>query len=80
MPVTTSSRAKRSAISCGNVLKILNVEILMVRRYLCDEKNENTNPSLNIVTTIQDAVHVANRQQQGFSNWHSTATRAQKIS
>ncbi len=39
------------------------------QKILMEEKNENTNPSLNIVSTITEyAVHVAKRKRQGFSN------------
>ena len=34
-----------------------------------EEKNDGTNPSLNIVSTVADAVHVAKRKGQRFSNW-----------
>ncbi len=39
------------------------------QKILMEEKNENTNPSLNILSTIADAVHVTKCKQQGFSNW-----------
>ena len=34
-----------------------------------EEKKEDSNPSLKIVSLVSDAVHVGKSKRQGFSNW-----------
>ena len=39
------------------------------QRMLMEEKTGKENPNLNIVSVFPDAVHVAKRKRQSFSNW-----------
>ena len=34
-----------------------------------EEKKEDSNPGLKIVSLVSDAVHVGKSKRQGFSNW-----------
>ena len=39
------------------------------QKLLMEEKQEDSNPSLKIVSLVSDAVHVSKSKRQDFSNW-----------